>query len=195
MMSPDSLRQPANGGRPAHVPAFVSIFNPIASRLLRIGTPLGPNALLTVRGRKSGQLRTTPVALVEVNGRRWVQSPFGEVNWVRNLRAAHEATITVNRRSETVEAVELSTDETARFFNEVLRPYVGRIPMGRLLLSLLGGGDILSNPDAAAARHPVFEAVDCDRQNVGNPAIPDVGRIVLRPGHRPGLVDHGRPRR
>src|SRR5207302_11453851 len=51
----------------------------------------------------------------------------------------------------------LSTDETARFFNEVLRPYVGRIPMGRLLLSLLGGGDILSNPDAAAARHPVFE--------------------------------------
>ena len=53
-MSPDSLREPANGGRPAHVPAFVSIFNPIASRLLRIGTPLGPNALLTVRGRKSG---------------------------------------------------------------------------------------------------------------------------------------------
>src|SRR5436309_1947024 len=156
-MSPDSLRQPASGVRPAHVPAFVSIFNPIASRLLRIGTPLGPNALLTVRGRKSGQLRTTPVALVEVSGRRWVQSPFGDVNWVRNLRAAHQATITVNRRSETVEAVELSTDETARFFNEVLRPYVGRIPMGRLLLSLLGGGDILSNPDAAAARHPVFE--------------------------------------
>src|SRR5207249_11762621 len=98
MMSPDTLRKPANGARPAHVPAFVSIFNPIASRLLRIGTPLGPNALLTVRGRKSGQLRTTPVALVEVHGRRWVQSPFGDVNWVRNLRAAGEATRSEERR-------------------------------------------------------------------------------------------------
>ena len=155
MMSPDTLREPANGRRAAHVPLFVSIF--IACRLLRIGTPLGPNALLTVRGRKSGQPRTTPVALVEVNGRRWVQSPFGEVNWVRNLRTAGEATITVNRRSESVEAIELSPAETARFFKDVLRPYVGRIPLGRPLLSLLGGSEILSNPDAAAAHHPVFE--------------------------------------
>ncbi len=148
----DSVRQ-----RAPHVPFLVPILNPIAHRLLRVGIPMGPNALLTVRGRKTGQPHTTPVALVEVNGRRWVQSPFGEVNWVRNLRAAREATITINRRSESVEAVELSTAETARFFKDVLRPYVGRIPMGRWLLSLLGGGDILADPDAAAARHPVFE--------------------------------------
>ena len=150
--SSDSVRQ-----RAPHVPFLVPILNPIAHRLLRVGIPMGPNALLTVRGRKSGQPHTTPVALVEVHGRRWVQSPFGEVNWVRNLRAAREATITINRRSESVEAVELSTAETARFFKEVLGPYVGRIPMGRWLLSLLGGGDILADPDAAAARHPVFE--------------------------------------
>ena len=151
-MSSDSVRQ-----RAPHVPFLVPLLNPIAHRLLRIGIPMGPNALLTVRGRKTGQPHTTPVALVEVDGRRWVQSPFGEVNWVRNLRAAREATITINRRSESVEAVELSTAETARFFKEVLGPYVGRIPMGRWLLSLLGGGDILADPDAAAARHPVFE--------------------------------------
>ena len=150
--SSDSVRQ-----RAPHVPFLVPILNPIARRLLRVGIRMGPNALLTVRGRKSGQPHTTPVALVEVHGRRWVQSPFGEVNWVRNLRAAREARITINRRSESVEAVELSTAETARFFKEVLGPYVGRIPMGRWLLSLLGGGDILADPDAAAARHPVFE--------------------------------------
>jgi len=151
-MSSDSVRQ-----RAPHVPFLVPLLNPIAHRLLRIGIPMGPNALLTVRGRKTGQPHTTPVALVEVDGRRWVQSPFGEVNWVRNLRAAREATITINRRPESVDAVELSTAETARFFKEVLGPYVGRIPMGRWLLSLLGGGDILADPDAAAARHPVFE--------------------------------------
>src|SRR5205823_13121250 len=145
MMSPDTLREPANGGRPAHVPAFVSIFNPIARRLLRIGTPLGPNALLTVRGRKSGQLRTTPVALVEVNGRRWVQSPFGEVNWVRNLRVGGEATITVNRRPASVDAIELSTAQTPRFLKDVVGPYVGRIPLARWLVLLLGLGDNLSD--------------------------------------------------
>ena len=150
--SPDSVRQ-----RAPHVPFLVPILNPVAHRLLRVGIPMGPNALLTVRGRKTGQPHTTPVALVEVNGRRWVQSPFGEVNWVRNLRAAREATITINRRAESVEAVELSTADRARFFKDVLGPYVGRIPMGRWLLSLLGGGDILADPDAAAARHPVFE--------------------------------------
>src|SRR5437867_12347046 len=120
MMSPDTLREPANGGRPAHVPAFVSIFNPIASRLLRIGTPLGPNALLTVRGRKSGQLRTSPVALVEMHGRRWVRCPFGDVNWVRNLRAAGGASITVTRRPVSVEAIDLPSAEPSCILLDVL---------------------------------------------------------------------------
>ena len=52
------------------VPFFVPIFNPIARRLLGAGVPLGPNALLTVRGRRTGAPRTTPVALVELKGRR-----------------------------------------------------------------------------------------------------------------------------
>src|SRR5437660_557036 len=43
------------------VPFFVPIFNPIARRLLGAGVPLGPNALLTVRGRRTGAPRTTPV--------------------------------------------------------------------------------------------------------------------------------------
>src|SRR2546421_7129475 len=99
-MSSDSVRQ-----RAPHVPFLVPILNPVAHRLLRVGLPMGPNALLTVRGRKTGQPHTTPVALVEVNGRRWVQSPFGEVNWVRNLRAARGATITINCRAEAAAAL------------------------------------------------------------------------------------------
>src|SRR5437660_171443 len=58
--------------RKIHIPGIVGVFNPLARRLLRFGVPLGPNALLTVRGRKSGQPRTTPVALVEVEGGRWI---------------------------------------------------------------------------------------------------------------------------
>lgn len=139
-------------------PFFVRVFNPIAHRLLGAGIPLGPNALLTVSGRKSGQPRTTGVALVEVEGRRWVVGTFGDVNWTRNLRAAGHATLTANRRSEQVRAVELSPAEGAAFFKEVIVPYVSRLPLGRWLIgSLLGARDILSDPEGAAQNHPVFE--------------------------------------
>jgi deazaflavin-dependent oxidoreductase (nitroreductase family) len=140
------------------VPSFVPVFNPIASGLLRLGARLGPNALLSVRGRRSGLVRTTPVALVEVGGRRWISSPYGEVQWVRNLRAAGEGTLTVGRRTERLRAVELDRAEAESFFADVLGPYVRRMPFGRWLLgSLLGARDILDDPRGAAARHPVFE--------------------------------------
>lgn len=142
----------------ARVPRFVPLFNPIASRLLRVGRLLGPNALLTVRGRRSGQPRTTPVALVEAGGRRYVVGTFGDVNWVRNLRVAGEATLTVGRRAEHVRAVELDRAEGAAFFADVLAPYAGRMRLARWLLgSVLGSRDILDDPRGAAERRPVFE--------------------------------------
>jgi deazaflavin-dependent oxidoreductase (nitroreductase family) len=142
----------------SRVPFYVPLFNPIARRLLRRGFPLGPNALLTVRGRTSGLARTTPVAVVVIEGRRWVIGTFGDVNWVRNLRAAGEATLTVNRRPEQVQAVALSPQEASVFFKDVLAQYVASIPLGRFLLgTLLGAKEILSDPDGAAQRTPVFE--------------------------------------
>lgn len=142
----------------SRVPFYVPLFNPIARRLLRGGMPLGPNALLTVRGRTSGLDRTTPVAVVAIGGRRWVIGTFGEVNWVRNLRAAREATLTINGRPEPMQAVELSPQEASSFFKDVLAPYVARIPLGRFLLgTLLGAKEMLTDPDGAAKRHPVFE--------------------------------------
>ena len=48
------------------VPSIVGFFNPVARRVLKVGALLGPNALITIRGRKSGLDRTTPVALVEI---------------------------------------------------------------------------------------------------------------------------------
>jgi deazaflavin-dependent oxidoreductase (nitroreductase family) len=121
---------------------------------------LGPNALITVRGRKSGLDRTTPIALVEVDGRRWVIGTFGETHWVRNLRAAGEATITSGRKTEKVTAVELSPESSGAFFADVLRPMVERIPfgLGRFILgTVLGAKDILDDPIGSGATRPVFE--------------------------------------
>src|SRR2546422_9460196 len=108
-----------------HVPSFVGFFNPLARRILKVGALLGPNALITIRGRKSGIDRTNPVALVEIGGKRWVIGTFGETNWVRNLRTAGEAAVTVGKRHENVRARELSA---TAFFGDVLAPYVRRIP-------------------------------------------------------------------
>ena len=49
-------------------PRWVTFFNPIAKTLLSVGVPLGYNALLTIRGRRSGEPRTTPIAIMGVAG-------------------------------------------------------------------------------------------------------------------------------
>jgi deazaflavin-dependent oxidoreductase (nitroreductase family) len=159
LMQAQPIDRPPQRGGLGRVPFFVPLFNPIARRLLRVGLPLGPNALLTVRGRTSGLARTTPVALVAISGRRWVIGTFGDVNWVRNLRAAGQGMITSNRRSQPVTAVELSTTEAAAFYRETLAPYVRHIPLGlgRFLLGSLGASELLTDPDGAARHHPVFE--------------------------------------
>ena len=142
-----------------HVPSFVGFFNPLARRILKVGSVLGPNALITVRGRKSGVDRTTPVALVQIEGKRWVIGTFGEVNWVRNLRSAGRATLSVGRRREEVLATELDEAAATAFFRDVVGPYVRKLPMGigPVLVSMLGAGEILKDPAAAAGHRPVFE--------------------------------------
>lgn len=57
-----------------------------------VGLGLGPAHihLLEVRGRKSGKLYTTPVDLLEVNGKRYLVAPRGRTQWVRNAEATGE---------------------------------------------------------------------------------------------------------
>ncbi len=138
------------------VPRLVPLFNPVAKVLLAAGTPIGPNGLITIRGRKSGLPRTTPVAIIEVSGRRWVWAPWGDVHWVRNLRAAGRATITVRRRNEDVRATELDPAERIEFFRDVLGPLARRIPFGVWFIRTFDGVD-LNDPVEAAEGRRVFE--------------------------------------
>jgi len=117
---------------------------------------MGPDVLLTIRGRKSGLPRTTPVTIAENSGRRGVISPFGEFNWVHNLRAAGRATITVGRRKEEVTAVELGPTEAAEFVRDVLAPHARRTRLGSWFVRTIDKIDI-DNPVEAAAGRPVFE--------------------------------------
>ena len=107
-----------------HVPAFVRLGNLFTRTMLRAGIRLNgfgrPMYLLTVRGRKSGQPRTTPVVVIEQDGQRYLVAPYGIVDWVRNLRAAGRATLSWGRRHETVIATELSPEQAAPVIRSIL---------------------------------------------------------------------------
>ena len=145
-------------------PSWVTVFNPIAKFLLAAHVPMGPNALLTVRGRKSGLPRTTPVAIIEASGRRWIWSPWGDVHWVRNLRAGGRATIAVRGRTEEVRARELDAQERVVFFQEVLAPLARSIRFGMTFIRVVDGVD-LDRPAEEAESRRVFElhAIDAAR--------------------------------
>jgi len=145
----------------SQAPALVRYSNPLTRRLLRFGLPMGPNVLLTVRGRTSGQPRTAPVAVVEIDDRRWIIGAYGEVQWVRNLRAAGEADLDVHGRVEHVRAIELDQAAATTFFGETLAGYVASFPwfgraFGRVLFKLIAP-EILGDPARAALTRPVFE--------------------------------------
>jgi deazaflavin-dependent oxidoreductase (nitroreductase family) len=151
------IATPATPPSPRVPPRWVfSLFNPIARRLLAAGVPLGFNGLITIRGRKSGLPRTTPVAVIESSGRRWVWAPWGDVQWVRNLRAAGRATVTVRKRTEEVSAIELDAAQRVGFFRDVLGPLARSIPLGVWFIRTVDGVD-LGDPLAAAEGRRVFE--------------------------------------
>src|SRR5205823_12346560 len=135
---------------------FVRLGNMLTTTLLRAGFKLvGPGAypmyLLTVRGRKSGLLRTVPIVLLEHDGKRYLVSPYGLVDWVRNLRAAGEAILTRGRRSETVNARELPPSEAALVLREEIK---GGNPFARYFG--VTADSSLEEFERAVGSHPLF---------------------------------------
>ena len=144
----------------AQIPAYVQVGNAVTLALLRAGVKLVgpflffgnyPMYLLTVRGRKSGQPRTVAIATMQRNGKRYVGSPYGIVDWVRNLRAAGEATLTRGRRSETIRATELPPGQAALVIREEIRA-------GNPFIRFYGvtAESSLEELERAAASHPLF---------------------------------------
>jgi len=152
-MTPTST---THGARAARLPAWVPVFNAITRRLLALGAPVGPDMLLTVRGRRTGLPRTTPVAICSSGDRRGVIGVFGESDWARNLRADGHATLRVGRRREQVTAVELTGDDAVAFFRDVLAPQARADPINAWFVRSVDHIDI-DDPAGSAVGRPVFE--------------------------------------
>jgi len=105
-------------------PAFTRhLANPLAMRLSARGV-----ATLTAVGRHTGEPRKVPVIPVAVAGSRYLVAPYGESDWVRNLRAAGRGELSRKGQTETFQAAEIPVDEReiviARY-REVAGNFVG----------------------------------------------------------------------
>jgi deazaflavin-dependent oxidoreductase (nitroreductase family) len=69
------------------------VFNRVFGFLVGLGLGFKHSYLLEVRGRKSGKLYSTPVDLLELNGKNYLVAPRGRTQWVRNAEAAGEITL------------------------------------------------------------------------------------------------------
>lgn len=144
---------------PRPIPRLVNLLNPLVRRLLALGVPMGPNVLMRVRGRASGVWRTFPVAILENDGRRVVFSPFGEVQWVRNLRASGEAIVRRGRRDQPMIARELTPEEAAPLLRLGVLPVLSAPVFGPMIVGWYGVDRDSTDADFlnAARRHPAFE--------------------------------------
>jgi deazaflavin-dependent oxidoreductase (nitroreductase family) len=69
------------------------VFNRVYGFLVGIGAGFSYAYLLQVVGRKSGKIYSTPIDLLELNGKRFLVAPRGRTQWVRNAEAAGEITL------------------------------------------------------------------------------------------------------
>ena len=101
------------------------VFNRVVQLLTGAGISVWGSRTLSVRGRTSGQWRSTPVNVLTHNGADYLVAPRGITQWVRNLRVAGAGEVRVGRRSRAFSATELDDDAKV----EVLRAYLRRWKM------------------------------------------------------------------
>jgi deazaflavin-dependent oxidoreductase (nitroreductase family) len=125
--------------------------NALVRPLARLGLTGPRTHLLTVPGRSSGRLWSTPVSIVRERGERWLVAPYGDRNWVKNARAAGWVELRRGRVRERLAVEELAPAEAV----PILRRYyeLGRVTRPFFDVTLESSEDDWL---AEAPRHPVF---------------------------------------
>jgi deazaflavin-dependent oxidoreductase (nitroreductase family) len=95
----------------------------------RIGISVLGSRTLAVRGRKSGEWRTTPVNLLPLDGELYLLAPRGHTQWVRNLRAAGTGELRLGRKAEAFSAVEVADADKPAVIREYLRRWAWEVGM------------------------------------------------------------------
>jgi hypothetical protein len=129
------------------------IFNPAVAALTEAGISVVGSRVLAVQGRKSGEWHSTPVNVLPLGGQRYLVSPRGVTQWVKNVRISKQAKLRVGRRTETVSLTEIADGAKT----EILRAYLRR---WRFEVGVFFDGVTAKSPDEDLLRiapgHPIF---------------------------------------
>jgi deazaflavin-dependent oxidoreductase (nitroreductase family) len=130
------------------------VFNPLVAALMRVGISVYGSRVLAVRGRRSGQWRTTPVNLLEFRGQRYLVAPRGVTEWVRNIRVSHSGELRLGARREPIQVTELADDAKPELLRHYLQKWKWEV--GQFFE---GVGPQASEDDIKriAPNHPVFK--------------------------------------
>jgi deazaflavin-dependent oxidoreductase (nitroreductase family) len=122
--------------------------------LTRLGVGASYRHILTVAGRRTGQPRSTPVDVLELNGHRWLVAGYGPANWVLNARASGEVKLSRGGQTKRYKIAEAGAQDAV----PVLRKYISEIRVTRAYFDATP-----SSSDAAVAaelpRHPAFRLI------------------------------------
>ncbi|MGI9052770.1 MAG: nitroreductase family deazaflavin-dependent oxidoreductase [Ilumatobacteraceae bacterium] len=132
------------------------VFNPLIGRFTKLGLSMKGSRVLEVRGRTTGEVRSTVVNLLTVGESDYLVAPRGTTQWVRNLRAAGAGALRVGRRTEAFVAVELADDEKPEILRAYLRAWAWEVGQFFDGLSADSSEEELR---AAASGFPVFRVV------------------------------------
>ncbi|MFJ4276645.1 nitroreductase family deazaflavin-dependent oxidoreductase [Streptomyces massasporeus] len=132
----------------------VNVFNRFVAWLTRRGVSVWGSRVLAVRGRKSGQWRTTPVNLLTLDGKQYLVAPRGHVQWTHNMRAAGGGELHLGKHVDPFTAAEVGDDDKT----PILRAYLER---WKAEVGVFFNGVGPDSPDDELRRiapdHPVFE--------------------------------------
>ena len=132
------------------------IFNALTKWLTARGISLLGSRVLAVRGRKSGEVRTTVVNLFTYEGSRYLLAPRGHTQWVRNLRAVGEGELRLGRRSERFTPVEIADADKPPLIRLYLRKWAWETGA---FFDGLKADSPEADIEAAAPGFPVFRIV------------------------------------
>lgn len=118
----------------------------------RLGIPLPGVRMLRVHGRRTGRLRSVPVMVLRLDGRRYLVAPRGATDWAANLRSAGWGELRRGRRSERMRATPVHGDERAR----AVAAYVRRFGWLTGRFFDLPRRPTVDEARVVADRHPVF---------------------------------------
>ena len=133
-------------------------FNRFMSWLASLGLMPSDTVTLEVKGRRSGMVRSNVVTWVKQDGERYLVSPRGESEWVRNVRAADGEAVIRHRGRQRVRLEEVPAEERA----PIIKAYLAKTAMATRAHFGVDPKAEIEEFEAIAGRHPVFRMVMID---------------------------------